>query len=102
MAKYVALLRGIGPMNPNMRPAKLKWTFEKMGFKSVQTVIASGNVVFDSASDNIITLENKIEMALPKLLDFSSTTIIRSKEATKKLVKKNPSCKWRRTVKGFV
>ena len=46
---YVALLRGIGPTNPNMHPAKLKGAFEKMGLKNVKTVIASGNVVFDAA-----------------------------------------------------
>ena len=87
---YVALLRGIGPSNPNMHPSKLKWAFEKMGFKNVRTVIASGNVVFESQSKNTATLEKKIETSLPKLLGFSSTTIIRSKDDLKKLISKNP------------
>jgi len=87
---YVALLRGIMPMNPNMKGEKLKGVFESLGFTNVATVIASGNVVFESPSKNIKALEAKIEKALPKQLGFSSTTIIRSREELKALVKKNP------------
>ncbi|MES2006846.1 MAG: DUF1697 domain-containing protein [Patescibacteria group bacterium] len=90
MTTYVALLRGIGPTNPNMHPKKLKGAFEKMGFKNVRTVISSGNVVFESASKSESLLETKIEKALPKLLGFKSTTIIRSKDSIEKLVRKNP------------
>lgn len=88
--RYVALLRGIMPMNPNMKGEKLKGVFEGLGFKNVQTVIASGNVVFDSPSKNTKALEKKIEDELPKKLGFKSTTIIRSEDELKKLVKKNP------------
>lgn len=90
MATYVALLRGIGPLKPNMHPAKLKSAFEKMRFKNVRTVIASGNVVFESLSKDAAALESKIETALPKLLGFFSATIIRSKEELEKLIAKNP------------
>jgi uncharacterized protein (DUF1697 family) len=88
--KYVALLRGIMPMNPNMKGEKLKGVFEGLGFRNVQTVIASGNVVFESSSKSTATLEKKIEKALPEKLGFTSTTIIRSKEELEALVKKNP------------
>lgn len=88
--RYVALLRGIMPMNPNMKGEKLEGVFESLGFKNVATVIASGNVVFDSPSKNIKALEAKIEKALPAQLGFKSTTIIRSREHLEALVKKNP------------
>jgi uncharacterized protein (DUF1697 family) len=88
--RYVALLRGIGPTNPNMHPAKLKKFFEELGFKDVQTVIASGNVVFTSPSKSPQALEKKIEAALPKKLKFTSTTIIRSQKELESLVKKDP------------
>ncbi len=90
MTTYVALLRGIGPTNPNMKGEKLKAFFEGLGFTNVATVIASGNVVFDSSSGNTAALEAKIEKALPKILEFSSTTIIRSKTELEKLIKKDP------------
>jgi uncharacterized protein (DUF1697 family) len=88
--KYVALLRGIGPSNPNMHPQKLKWCFEKLGFKNVKAVISSGNVVFESNLKNVPVLETKIEKALPKFLKFKSTTIIRSQEELQRLVDKDP------------
>ncbi len=91
MTTYVALLRGIGPTNPNMRPAKLKWCFEEMGFKNVRTVISSGNVVFESGSKSEGVLETKIEKALPKILGFSSATIVRSQNDIEKLLDKNPA-----------
>ncbi len=88
--QYVALLRGIMPMNPNMKSGKLKEAFESMGFSDVKTVIASGNVIFESPETNILKLEEHIEKALPKLLQFSSSTIVVSKEELETLAKKDP------------
>lgn len=90
MTTYVALLRGIGPTNPNMHPAKLKGAFEKMGFRHVRTVIASGNVVFESSAKNEAGIERKIEKALPTLLGFSSTTIVRSADELDQLFQEAP------------
>lgn len=90
MTTYVALLRGIMPMNPNMKGEKLKKVFEDLGFKKVTTVIASGNVVFDSPSKNTSAIEARIEKAFPEKLGFTSTTIVRSKEVIVSLLKKNP------------
>jgi uncharacterized protein (DUF1697 family) len=88
--KYVALLRGIGPLNPNMRNDKLRKVFEELGFQNVQTVISSGNVLFESPSRNVKAIEASVEKALPKRLGFTSTTIIRSQDELHSLVKKNP------------
>jgi uncharacterized protein (DUF1697 family) len=90
MTKYVALLRGIAPTNPNMRNDKLRGVFENLGFENVKTVISSGNVVFESPVRSAKKLEEKIEKALPEQLGFTSTTIIRSKAQIQKLVDKNP------------
>ncbi len=90
MTTYVALLRGIMPMNPNMKGGKLKGVFESLGFKDVATVIASGNVVFRSPSPDTAALEANIEKALPAQLGFTSTTIIRSQQELEALAKKNP------------
>src|SRR6266403_5871213 len=90
MTTYVALLRGIMPTNPNMRGEKLRGVFESLGFINVMTVIASGNVIFDTPSKNIEALETKIEKALNAQLGFSSTAMVRSKEQLERLVKQNP------------
>lgn len=86
MTKYVALLRGIMPMNPNMRNAKICAVFEKLGFTHVTSVIASGNILFESNINNQEKLESMIEKALPEYLGFNSTTIVRSQEQLQQLI----------------
>jgi uncharacterized protein (DUF1697 family) len=90
MTRYVALLRGIAPTNPNMRNDKLRGLFEKLGFANVRTVISSGNVIFDSPSRSVRKLEERIEKALPEELGFNSTTILWSRGQLQKLVEQNP------------
>lgn len=86
MGSYVALLRGIGPLNPNMRNERLREVFEALGYDNVRTVITTGNVLFDSPSRALRTFEAKIEEALPKRLGFSSTTIVRSRKELQNLL----------------
>jgi uncharacterized protein (DUF1697 family) len=88
--KYVALLRGIGPSNPNMRNEKLRGVFEELGFQDVQTVITTGNVLFESPSRDVKSLEAAIEDAIQRQLGFSSTTIIRSHQQLRRLAGNNP------------
>lgn len=88
MTHYVALLRGISPANPNMKNEKLREVFESLGFKNVQTVISSGNVLFDSGETNSRKLEQVIEDAFPVKLGFSSRTIIRSRQDLEKVAAK--------------
>src|SRR5581483_8879431 len=90
MPKYVALLRGIGPSNPNMHQKKLEGVLEELGFSNVKTIISSGNVVFESPLKDIAKLEDKIERAWPAKLGFNSMTIVRSREQLKALVDKKP------------
>ena len=64
--KYVVLLRGINVGGKNKVPmASLKKCLEELGFRSVSTYIASGNVILESdkLADEI---KAQIEQALPK------------------------------------
>jgi uncharacterized protein (DUF1697 family) len=88
--RYVALLRGIGPMDPNMRNDKLRGVFDDLGFDNVETVISSGNVVFDSPSRAARAMESRIEAAWPVKLGFTSTTIIRTRRQIADLVARKP------------
>jgi uncharacterized protein (DUF1697 family) len=90
MKSYVALLRGIGPSNPNMRNDRLRQLFEDLGFGNVRTVISTGNVLFESGSSAVRAMEATVEEALPKQLGFTSTTIIRSRQQLQALVDSDP------------
>ena len=88
--KYVALLRGIGPTNPNTHGAKLKEATEKAGFSNAQTLLSSGNIIFESKSKDQAAIEAKLEKTWPARLGFNSRTIVRSQEQLLALVAANP------------
>jgi uncharacterized protein (DUF1697 family) len=57
---YVAFLRGINSgLNPTTKMNVLRTAFEEMGFNNVKTVIASGNVLFDTKSTSEAQLERR-------------------------------------------
>lgn len=88
--RYIALIRGVGPGNPNMTKEKFKAAFEALGFTNARPIIASGNVVFDSTSKSGTALEKQLEQGLEKQLKFTRAVIVRRHDHIKKLVKKNP------------
>jgi len=57
---------------------QLRRIFESLGFSSIETFIASGNVIFESTSKNVKTLEKRIENALCEALGYEVATFIRT------------------------
>lgn len=90
MYKYVALLRGIMPSNPNMRSEKLKAVFVELGFENVQSVISSGNIIFESEEKDTTKIEKRIEKAFPKELGFHSSAIVRTRDDLQNIIKAHP------------
>jgi uncharacterized protein (DUF1697 family) len=90
MTKYVAFLRGINSgKNPTVRMGVLQKTFEDLGFENVRTILASGNVLFESSIDKNI-LEQKIEEELPETVGFQSEVIVRTIDDLNELLFLNP------------
>lgn len=58
--------------------AQLKSIFESVGLSSVETFIASGNVIFSTKSTAIPALVKKVETALKKELDYDVPVFIRT------------------------
>ena len=90
MASYAAMVRGIGPENPNMRGAKLVEAFESCGFDNVRSFLGSGNVLFESEITDVAQLEALAEAALPRLLGFSRDVLIRSADDLQRIVDAAP------------
>lgn len=88
MPRYVALLRGVSPMNAKM--SELKQCFEGAGFTNVKTVLSSGNVAFDARSASEASLEKRIEAAMEKSLDRSFYTIVRPTDYLRDLLETDP------------
>jgi uncharacterized protein (DUF1697 family) len=100
--RYAALLRGIAPLDPRMRNENLRSVFESLGFINVTTVIASGNVLFESPRHDVAAIETEIEKAIIAQLGFSSTTIIRSREQLQELVDHQPFGKLQHSAKTYL
>jgi uncharacterized protein (DUF1697 family) len=56
----------------------LRQLLESLGLSSVETFIASGNVVFETTSKNAQVLERKIENRLHEALGYEVATFIRT------------------------
>lgn len=84
MPRYVALLRGVSPMNLKM--PELKACLEDAGFANVKTLLSSGNVAFDSRAASECALEKKCEAAMQKLLGKTFHTIVRPQQALTALI----------------
>jgi uncharacterized protein (DUF1697 family) len=78
MPKYVAFLRAINVGGHTVKMDYLRHLFEDLGFSNVETFIASGNVIFDSASKSTKALEKKIEDRLQETLGYQVATFIRT------------------------
>ena len=88
MPRYVALLRGVSPMNLKM-PA-LQRCLEEAGFTHVRTLLSSGNLAFDSPKKSELALARKLEAAMAASLDRSFWTLVRPRSHLQALVDADP------------
>ena len=89
MPRYVAFLRAINVGGHVVRMERLREIFEWVGVKNVETFIASGNVIFESAKD-AAKLEKKIEHALMKELGYAVPTFLRTDAEVAEIAKYQP------------
>jgi uncharacterized protein (DUF1697 family) len=78
MPRFIAFLRAINVGGHTVKMDHLRHLFESLGFSSVETFIASGNVVFETKAKNAQALERKIEQRLREALGYEVATFIRT------------------------
>src|SRR5688572_13292534 len=76
--RYVAFLRAINVGGHTVRMEALRRHFESIGATNVETFIASGNVIFETARGNADALERAIEDHLRMALGFPVGTFLRT------------------------
>lgn len=77
MSKYFAILRAINVGGHTVTMDSLRGLFEDMGFTSVETFIASGNVIFESCPVELVAMQRKIEKFLHDELGYEVKTFLR-------------------------
>ena len=78
MPRFIALLRAINVGGHTVKMDRLRQLFAELGFSNVETLIASGNVLFESAARSAPALEKKIAHHLEESLGYAVVTFIRS------------------------
>jgi uncharacterized protein (DUF1697 family) len=86
-----AILRGINVGGHHKVPmAVLRDEMTTMGFGSVRTLLNSGNVIFESASEDPSSLETQIEARLASKFGFPIPVMIRTAASMSDLVESDP------------
>ncbi len=89
--RYIALLRGINVGgNKKIKMADLREMFNARGFASVKTALASGNVAYDSDTDNLDAMRASIEAGIAETFGFSVNTLVFPQTRVERLVESDP------------
>ncbi|MBS1600819.1 MAG: DUF1697 domain-containing protein [Bacteroidetes bacterium] len=91
---YAAFLRGINNIgSKTVKMDELKKIFETIGFKNVRSILASGNIIFETTISNTHIIVAKIEKQLAKKLGYEVKAVVRTADELYSLVKSNPFTK---------
>jgi uncharacterized protein (DUF1697 family) len=71
MTKYAAFLRGVNVGGINLKMAEVAEALTEAGFKNVRTILASGNVLLESAAKTA-TVRTKAEAALRERFGYDA------------------------------
>ncbi len=84
---YIAFLRSINVGGRNVKMAELRLAFTNLGFADAQTVLASGNVVFQSPDPPDI---EALQAGLRAAFDMEIGVVVRSLAELRAMVEQDP------------
>ncbi|MCW1383434.1 DUF1697 domain-containing protein [Novosphingobium sp. KCTC 2891] len=90
MTRYVALLGSINVGGNRLTMADLRWAFEREGLEGLETVIASGNLLFDYDDRPLEGLEDLFAHVMRDRFDIDSFVAVRDRAAIAEAVESNP------------
>ena len=91
MTHYVALLHSI-VLSPGQRVVmeKLRATAESIGYRSVRTLVSTGNLVFEADDADIRAIENRLETGFERDFGKAVDIVARTAEEWRVLAAGNP------------
>jgi len=88
VSRHVAFLRGINLGKRQIKMAELKACLEAMGLDKVKTLLASGNVIFET--DNSKDLKARLDKAISAAFDFDVKVVLRSDDEIAAMIASDP------------
>ncbi|TFC04309.1 DUF1697 domain-containing protein [Cryobacterium adonitolivorans] len=76
MTRYIALLRGINVGGITIKMADLAEAVAALGHTGVTTILASGNVVFESDQTDVAALKTDLELALSERFGYDAWVVL--------------------------
>lgn len=83
MPVYIALLRGINVGGVRIKMADLRDLLDSLGFSDAQTLLQSGNVVFETDIQDQAGLARKLEAGIENVFGYDVAVMLRSADAIK-------------------
>ena len=94
MVTYIALLRAINVGgNAKLAMADLKAMLVDLGFDNSQTLLQTGNAVFQTAKSTCDRLETRLEQALAERFELTADVFVRTAEEWRHAIAANPFAK---------
>jgi uncharacterized protein (DUF1697 family) len=90
MPRFIAFLRAINVGGHTVKMDRLRGLFEELELTSVETFIASGNVIFEAPNTKGQSLEQQIERHLKQALGYEVATFIRAPSDLQEIVTYKP------------
>ncbi len=94
MSYWVALLRGVNVNGITVRSIDLAQLFTDLGFAGVRTVLASGNVCFETETDghnpDRVTLKSRIEAGLRERFGYDAWIVLVEHHALAEIIDSYP------------
>ncbi len=90
MTRYVALFGSINVGGNRVTMADLRWAFEREGLTGLETVVASGNLLFDYDERPLDGLEDLFAHVMLEQFDIKSFVAVRDRAAIAQAVEGNP------------
>lgn len=90
MTRHIALLRGVNVGGINITMAALREAVAAMGFDGVRTVLASGNVIFESPRSDVSAVKAEFEEMLRARFGYDAWIVLTDAEALAAVVADYP------------
>ena len=89
MKQWVALLRGVNVGGRTIKMAELRRALEEAGLENVETVLQTGNVIFDS-TDGAARLKDRLETTLRERFGYDAKVQVIERDQLGKIIEAYP------------
>jgi|SRR5579884_1899515 len=88
--RYAAFLRAVNVAGTQLSMGGLKDMLAALGFENAQTLLQSGNAVFETAAQNAVDVETLLERETERRLKVRTEYFVRNEKELARIIEQNP------------